>query len=807
MKFTLSWLKDHLDTDASLEAICETLTKIGLEVEGVDDPAAKLKGFTIAHVIEAKQHPDADRLRVCMVDTGAGEPVQVVCGAPNARTGMKGVFSPVGTYIPGKDMTLGKGVIRGVESLGMLCSGAEMLLSDDHDGILDLPEDAPVGALYVEYAKLSDPVIEIGLTPNRPDATGVHGIARDLAAAGLGKLKDHAIRPSGGKFPCPVSVTLDFADDEKHLAPAFALRMVRGVSNGASPDWMQKRLRAIGLRPINALVDITNYVTFDRGRPLHVFDAAKVAGNLVVRHAKPGEQVLALDGKTYELKTENVVIADDKGVESIAGIMGGEESGCDETTTDVLIESALWDPMNIARSGRDLGIITDARYRFERGIDPAFCVPGAELATHLVMDLCGGEPSELIVAGEVPKPSSSITFPLNEVERLTGLELPREEKIAILQGLGFTILGTGNEVSVTVPSWRPDVEGKADLVEEIVRIAGVDRVVSVPLEREIASVPKPILTLLQRRKSQARRALAAQGLVEAVNWSFISHDQATLFGGGKPELALANPIAADLSDMRPSLMPGLVSAAGRNADRGFADVGLFEAGQIFLGAGDKDQRQAVGAIRAGTAKAQGSGRHWTGASKMVDVYDAKADALAMLSALGVAVQGMNVVAGGPSWLHPGRSGTMQFGPKNIIGHFGEIHPAILEAFDIDGPICGFEIILDALPAPRAKPTKVKPKLDLPELMRLERDFAFIVDRSVNASDILRAAQSVERSLLADINVFDIYEGTGIPEGKKSVAISVTLQPRDKTLTDAEIEGISGKIVSEVTKKTGAALRG
>ncbi|MDP4593693.1 MAG: phenylalanine--tRNA ligase subunit beta, partial [Beijerinckiaceae bacterium] len=384
--------------------------------------------------------------------------------------------------------------------------------------------------------------------------------------------------------------------------------------------------------------------------------------------------------------------------------------------------------------------------------------------------------SELIVAGEVPKPSSSITFPLNEVERLTGLELPREEKIAILQGLGFTILGTGNEVSVTVPSWRPDVEGKADLVEEIVRIAGVDRVVSVPLEREIASVPKPILTLLQRRKSQARRALAAQGLVEAVNWSFISHDQATLFGGGKPELALANPIAADLSDMRPSLMPGLVSAAGRNADRGFADVGLFEAGQIFLGAGDKDQRQAVGAIRAGTAKAQGSGRHWTGASKMVDVYDAKADALAMLSALGVAVQGMNVVAGGPSWLHPGRSGTMQFGPKNIIGHFGEIHPAILEAFDIDGPICGFEIILDALPAPRAKPTKVKPKLDLPELMRLERDFAFIVDRSVNASDILRAAQSVERSLLADINVFDIYEGTGIPEGKKSVAISVTLQP-------------------------------
>lgn len=807
MKFTLSWLKDHLDTDASLEVICETLTKIGLEVEGLDDPAAKLKDFTVAYVIEAKQHPNADRLRVCMVDYGGEKPMQVVCGAPNARTGMKGVFAPEGAYIPGKDMTLGKGVIRGVESNGMLCSGMELQLSDDHDGILDLPDDAPVGTRYVDYAKLSDPVIEIGLTPNRPDATGVHGIARDLAATGLGKLKDHAIKPAEGKFPCPVSVTLDFADEDKHLAPAFALRLVRNVKNSASPEWMQKRLRAIGLRPINALVDITNYVTFDRGRPLHVFDAAKVTGNLIVRRARTGEKVLALDEKTYELKPENVIIADDKGVESIAGIMGGEESGCDENTKDVLIESALWDPMNIARSGRDLGIITDARYRFERGIDPAFCVPGAELATKLVLEFCGGESSELIVAGEVPNPAHSITFPLNEVERLTGLELPREEKIATLQGLGFTVQGTGNEVSVIVPTWRPDVEGKADLVEEIVRIAGVDRVASVPLPREEASVPKPILTILQRRTSQARRALAAQGLVEAVNWSFISHDRAKMFGGGQPELTLANPIAADLSDMRPSLMPGLIAAAGRNADRGYGDIGLFEVGQIFLGDRDRDQRQSAAGVRAGTAKVQGAGRHWTGKAGAVDVYEAKADAMAMLAALGVAVQGMHVVAGGPSWLHPGRSGTMQFGPKNIIGHFGEIHPAVLEALDVDGPLCGFEIILDNLPKPRVKPTKVKAKLDLPELMALERDFAFVVDSKVHASDILRAAQSAEKNLLAGINVFDVYEGTGIPDGKKSVAISVTLQPREKTLTDAEIDAVAGKIVAEVTKKTGAVLRG
>lgn len=807
MKFTLSWLKDHIDTTASLDEIVETLTKIGLEVEHVDDPAKKLAGFTIAHVIEAKQHPNADRLRVCMVDTGAGAPVQVVCGAPNARTGMKSVFAPAGTYIPGKDITLGKGVIRGVESNGMLCSGMELQISEDHDGILDLPDDAPLGARYVDYAKLSDPVIEINLTPNRPDATGVHGIARDLAAAGLGALKDHAIKSAAGAFACPVDVKLDFSAEDAHLAPAFALRLVRGVKNGPSPEWMQKRLKAIGLRPINALVDITNYVTFDCGRPLHVFDAKKVKGNLVVRRAKQGEEVLALDGRTYALNPENVVICDDNGVESIAGVMGGEHSGCDDTTTDVLIESALWDPMNIARTGRSLGIVTDARYRFERGVDPAFCIPGAELATHLVMQLCGGEPSQLLVAGAIPAKDKNISFPLNEVERLTGHSVARDEKISILEKLGFSVSGTGETVSVKVPSWRPDVEGKADLAEEIIRIHGVDNVMPQPLPRAVAEVAKPILTLLQKRTTQARRALAAQGLVEAVTWSFVSKDKALAFGGGKPQLALANPIAADLSDMRPSLLPGLLSAAQRNADRGFGDVALFEVGQIFLGDTDKDQRMAAAAVRRGTAKASGAGRHWSQRAAAVDVYDAKADAMALLASLGVPVSGLQIVAGGPSWFHPGRSGTMQFGPKGVIGHFGELHPRVLEALDVDRPLCAFEIILDALPAPKAKPTKAKAKLELSGFMPVERDFAFVVDASVNAAEIVRAAQSSGKQMVAGVNVFDVYQGTGIPEGKKSVAISVTLQPREKTMTDEEIDAIAAQIIGEVAKKTGAALRG
>ena len=800
MKLTLSWLKDHLETTASLDEIVAALTRVGLEVEGVEDAGAKYKGFVVARVIEAKPHPNADRLRLCMVDAG-DKPVQVVCGAPNAMTGMKSVFSPVGTYIPGKKITLAKGVIRGIESNGMLCSAAELELSDDHAGIIELPDDAPVGAPYATYAGLDDPVIDVSLTPNRPDATGVSGIARDLAAAGLGKLKTHAPRPVAASFDCPTAVKLDFAPEDARLCPAFALRLVRGVTNGPSPEWMQKRLRAIGLRPISALVDITNYVTFDRGRPLHVFDAAKVKGALQVRRARAGESVLALDGKTYALDDSMVVIADDDGVESIAGVMGGEHSGCDENTRDVLVESARWDPPNIAQTGRKLGIVTDARYRFERGVDPDFCVPGAELATHLIVDLCGGEPSRLIVAGDPVKPKRTIDFPYSEVKRLLGIDIPQSEGEAILARLGFKLV----DGKAIVPSWRPDVEGKADIVEQIVRIAGLDRVPPAALPRLDEGVPAPVLTPLQKRTRLAKRALAALGLREVVTWSFIARPAAELFGGGKPELALANPIAADLSDMRPSLIPGLVATAERNARRGFADGALFEVGQIFLGAGENDQRVAAAAVRRGFAKARGEGRHWSGGGP-VDAYDAKSDALALLAALGVAANAVQIAPGGPAFLHPGRSATLQFGPKNIVGWFGELHPSALEALDAEGPLVAFEIVLDAIPPAKARPTKAKPKLERSEFMPVSRDLAFVVAESAPAGDILKAALGADRALIAAADVFDVYRGPGVPEGQKSVAIAVTLQPRERTLTDSEIEAAVAKVVAEVGKKTGATLR-
>jgi phenylalanyl-tRNA synthetase beta chain len=800
MKFTLSWLLDHLDTSASLTEIVDTLTRVGLEVESVDDPSRKYDGFVVASVIEAKPHPNADRLKVCIVEAGQG-PVQVVCGAPNARTGMKGVFSPVGAYIPGKKMTLAKGVIRGVESNGMLCSAAELALSDDHEGIIELPADAPVGVAYARFAGLDDPVIDVAVTPNRPDATGVAGIARDLAAAGLGSLKTPAPKPLPGAFDCPTRVHLDFSLADRHLCPAFALRLVRGVTNGPSPEWMQKRLRAIGLRPISALVDITNYITFDRGRPLHVFDFAKVEGDLTVRRARPGESVLALDGKTYTLEESMVVIADKNGVESIAGIMGGEHSGCDEATRDVLIESALWDPANIAQTGRKLGIMTDARYRFERGVDPEFCVPGCDLATELVLSICGGEPSRIVVAGDPSPPRRSIPFPYGEVKRLLGVLIPRQEGEAILARLGFGV-GDG---TVVVPSWRPDVQVKADVVEQILRIAGVDRAPTAPLPRLDDGVAKPVLTLLQKRTQLAKRTLAALALREAVTWSFVSRTAAELFGGGARSLALANPIAVDLSDMRPSLVPGLVAAAERNARRALSDIALFEVGQVFLGPGENDQRVAAAAVRRGRAKADGEGRHWSGGA-LVDVFDAKRDAMTVLSAFGVSPNAVQVVPGGPAFLHPGRAATLQFGPKTVIGWFGQLHPSALEALDAEGPIVAFEIILDAVPAPKARPTKAKPKLDRSDFMAVERDLAFVVDASVRAGDIVRAAESAERSLLAKIGVFDVYQGDGLPEGSKSIAIHVILQPRDRTLTDAEIDAAMSKIVAEVSRRTGAALR-
>ena len=672
MKFTLSWLKEHLDTDADLAAVTDKLTMIGLEVEAIEDKAKALKDFVVAYVVEAKQHPNADRLRVCMVDTGKGPPVQVVCGAPNARTGMKGVFSPPGTFIPGKNITLGIGNIRGVESRGMLCSAMELQISDDHEGIIELPEDAPVGKSYPDYAGLGDAVIEINLTPNRPDCTGINGIARDLGAAGIGKFLERTPKPVKGAFPCPVKVKLDFGSTPS-LCPGFALRLVKGVENGPSPEWLQTRLKAIGLRPINALVDITNFITYDRGRPLHVFDAAKVHGDLVVRRARKSEQLLALDGKTYSLDDSMCVIADQRNVELLAGIMGGEASGCSETTTDVLIESALWVPLNVAQTGRKLDIHSDARYRFERGVDPNFMVPGLELATQLVIDMCGGSPSEIVVAGDPSPEQRPIDVPVDEVKRLTGLDVPLAEMKRVLGHLGFHVAGTAKLVKVAAPSWRPDIEGKADIVEEVVRIIGVDRVPSTAFDRGEAP-RKPVLTVAQVRTRKAKRALAARALVEAVTWSFIAKPQAELFGGGQPELALANPIAADLSDMRPSLIPGLVAAAQKNVDRGLTDVGLFEVGQVFKGDRPQDQFTAASGLRRGQAKGSGLGRHWSNGGE-ADVFDAKADALAALAAAGAPVQALQIVPGGPAWFHPGRSGTIQIGPQNVLGHFGELHPA------------------------------------------------------------------------------------------------------------------------------------
>ena len=802
MKLTLSWLKDHLDTDASLDEIVERLTSIGLEVEHVDDKAG-LKPFVIAKVLTAQKHPDADKLQVLTVDTGDGKPpVQVVCGAPNARAGLVGAFATPGTYVPGIDVTLSVGKIRGVESHGMMCSERELQLSDEHTGIIDLPEDAPVGESYAAWAKLDDPVIEINLTPNRPDATSIYGIARDLAASGLGRLKDGAVAPVAGTGACPVKVTIEAPE----LCPGFALRLVKGVKNGPSPKWLQQRLIAIGLRPINALVDITNYVTFDRGRPLHVFDAKKVKGDLAIRRAAAGEKVLALDGREYELTSGMCVIADGNGVESIAGIMGGEHSGCDEATTDVLIESALWEPLNIARTGRELGIITDARYRFERGVDPEFMVPGLELATRMVLDLCGGEASEKEVVGYAGHTPKIVSFPISEVKRLTGIEVPKAESLAILERLGFPPKGDGDVVQVAVPSWRPDVDGKADLVEEVMRIHGVDRIAPQPLGSHDA-VNGKILTTLQVRTRAAKRALAVRGMMEAVTWSFIPAKHAELFGGGQPALKLANPIAADMSDMRPSLLPGLMAAAQRNADRGIGDVALFEVSGTYEGDTPDRQRRVAAGVRRGTAKLDGSGRDWAGNAGSVGVFDAKADAIAALEAVGAPVERLQIEAGGPAWYHPGRSGVIKLGPKTVLGHFGEFHPKTLETLDVSGPLAGFEVFVDAVPEPKAKPTRTKPKLELSAFQRVTRDFAFVVDRTVEAGALTKAALAADRKLISGVTVFDIFEGASIGPDKKSVAIEVSIQPVEKTLTDEDFEALAGRIVENVRKQTGGVLRG
>jgi len=807
MKLTIDWLKDHLTTNATADEIVETLNTIGAEVDSVEDQGKALSAFTIAHVVSAEKHPNADKLKVCMVDTGNGDPVKVVCGAPNARAGMKGVFAAPGTYIPGTDFELQKGVIRGEESNGMLCSERELLLSEDHTGIVDLPEDAPVGMKYAEYANLNGVVVDIEITPNRGDLTSIHGIARDLAAAGLGELRDGTVAPVPATAgPTTIPIELRFEKDEPKVCRMFAGRLVRNVKNGPSPEWLQKRLIAIGLRPINVLADITNYISYDRGRPLHVYDADKVSGTLHARMGREGESFDGLDDKNHVVDETMCVIADDNGVLGLGGIVGGEESSCTAETTNVLIECAWFEPYSIAATGRKTGIVSDARYRFERHADPEFVRPGIELATRMVLDLCGGEACEVEVAGEVHAEERIVDFPVSETGRLTGLDVPPAEVKAVLTRLGFWVTGSGDTLKVAVPSWRPDVTMKADLVEEVMRIVGVDRVPVEPLPR-LTGVAEKMLTPIQNRRRIARRALAARGLDEAVTWSFITREAAEKFGGGAPSLRLANPISSDLTDMRPSLLPGLLAAAERNANRGFADNALFEVGQIFLSDEPEGQRTHAAAVRTGTAIYSGAGRHWANGPERLDVFDAKSDLAALLDALGASIDNVQLVREPADWAHPGRAGRIQLGPKNILGWFGELHPTLVDAYDLGGPVVAMVLDLDALPQPKKKATRTKPPLQMSDLMPVSRDFAFIVATDVSAEAILKAARAADKSLIADVGVFDVYEGEHVGEGRKSVAIEVTLQPRDRTLTDEEIDRVGEAVVAGVRKATGGELRG
>jgi phenylalanyl-tRNA synthetase beta chain len=797
MKLTLSWLKDHLETDADAATIADKLTSIGLEVETVEDAGARLKDFTVAYVVSAEKHPNADKLKLCMVDTGTGTPTQVVCGAPNAHTGMKAVFAKPGVVIPVSGDVLKIGTIRGVESRGMLCSVRELLLGDEHDGIIEVPADAKVGEPAAKALGLTDPVIDVKITPNRGDATSVYGIARDLAAAGLGRLKTPKVEPVAGKYPSPESVHLNFTPDSANACPIFAGRLVRGVKNGPSPKWVQERLKAVGLRPISALVDITNLISLDRGRPLHVFDADKLSGNLQARLAKDGEELLALDGKTYALDSGMCVIADDKEARGIAGVMGGEDTGCTDATVNVFIESAYFDPVRTARTGRKLGIVSDARYRFERGVDPQFVVPGLELATKLVLEFCGGEPSEIVIAGKVPEWKRTISFSPAAVRKIVGIDVAKDEIVRILKNLGFAVEG-GDPMNVTPPPWRGDVAGSVDLVEEVVRIYGLDKVPSVPLSRTSA-VARATLTPAQRRLRSAKRALAARGFHETINFTFIPRAHASLFGGGDEARQIENPIAADLDALRPSLLPSLLAAAQRNAARGFSDVMLCEIGAQFQSGMPEAQSNVAAGIRCG----QGA-RSWTKTNHPADAFDAKADMLAVLeTAMGGAMTAP-VKAGAAAWYHPGRSGTLALGPK-VLAQFGELHPRILAAFDLKGPVSAFEVFLDAIPEPKSK-SKARPPFLPSPFQPVERDFAFVVDSKVTADEIVKAAKAAERALIEKIDVFDVYEGKGVPEGKKSLAISVRLQPKDKTLTDSEIEAVAQKIVDGVTKATGGALR-
>ncbi|RMF07201.1 MAG: phenylalanine--tRNA ligase subunit beta, partial [Alphaproteobacteria bacterium] len=701
-------------------------------------------------------------------------------------------------------LTLKPAKIRGVESNGMLLSERELQLSDEHEGIIELPEDAEVGTPAADALGLNDPVIEVAITPNRPDCLGVHGIARDLAAAGLGTFKEGTIERIKGAFPCPVPVELRFDEAHANACPAFAGRVVRGVSNGPSPAWMQQRLRAIGLRPINALVDITNYISYDRGRPLHVYDADKLQGAIHARMGREGESFEALDGATYAVNGEMCVIADDSGVLGLGGIIGGESTGCTSETRNVFIESAYFDPVRIAQTGRALNIISDARYRFERGVDPDSVLPGIELATGMVLELCGGEASDVALAGAIPEPNVIVDFNPSEVKRLTGLELPQPQVKSILNALGFWMSGRGPEYKVAVPTWRPDVSQPADLVEEVIRIVGVDSVPATALDG-LQQVARPVMTVAQKRTRLARRLLAGRGMSEAVTWSFVAREHAEIFGGGQDELELANPISSEMSSMRPSPLPGLVAAVQRNAARGFGDVALFEVGQAYRGERPEDQYLAVCGVRSGTATLIGSGRHWSGDAQAVSLYDVKADAVALLTAFGFPEDKLQIARAAPEWYHPGRSGALQLGPKTVLAYFGELHPSVLERMDVEGPLAAFEVFPDALPRPR-KASRTRPALELSDLQPVRRDFAFLVPEATEAGALLRAVRGADKTLISDVSLFDVFRGAGVPEGEKSLAIEVTLSPREKTLTDEEIDAVAAKIVAAVEKATGGRLR-
>ncbi len=795
MKFTLAWLKEHLDTSATLEEITFALTDLGLEVEGVTNPGEALSAFTVGEVLEAWPHPDADKLRVCRVLTADGEK-QIVCGAPNARAGIKVVISKPGDYIPGIDTTIKVGKIRGVESHGMMLSEREMQLSDAHEGIVELPPDAPVGARYIDVVPF-DPVIDVAITPNRPDALGVAGIARDLAARGLGTLITPAVEPVPGGYPCPVAVYLA-PDVAGEACPLFVGRLIRGVKNGPSPQWLQDRLRAIGLRPISALVDITNFITYDRNRPLHVFDADKLHAPVTVRLARRGETLRALDGRDYAFDGSETLVCDATGPESIGGVMGGMRTGVTDTTTSVFVEAAYFDPTRTARTGRRLRVNSDARYRFERGVDPAFTPSGIELATRMILDLCGGDPSEVVIAGAVPATARSYRFDPARVTRLVGMDIPEPEQIRILTALGFAVRGA----DVTPPTWRPDVQGDADLVEEIARVASLTRLQGRPLPRP-AGVARPILTPMQRREGQARRRLAALGFNEAVTYSFIDAAAAALFGGSEAA-RLENPISSEMSHLRPDLLPGLLRAAARNQARGHADLALFEIGQVFPGAEPGEETLLATGLRTGHT----APRNPHATRRPVDLWDARADAEAALAAIG-APAALMLQRTAPAWFHPGRSAVLSLGPKTVLAAFGELHPRILAALDVRGPAVAFTLALAALPFPKARAI-TRPPLRLSDLQPVERDFAFVLDARTEAETVLKAARAADKALIEAVTVFDVFEGpraeAQMGEGKKSLAIAVRLQPTAATLTEAEIEAVSRRVVDGVERATGGTLR-